>query len=336
MNLSLHGSLSEATRVFPPTGASVFALASILHSWQQCAVAQLNVRSKAIVAVRWSERQRQFALLRECLVVWCTSTAESHSLELLLAQERFERANAECRRLRVHDEQLSAEVDRLRAVTEESQAKAKLAELELKRRSQCEFADLRELQQELVHLRAEVAAAAIPGVHPCNVSPRVSQVGTRSQKAMMSQALRGAAQCMLSTFWEKMPRAWLRLYLLVWRSQVGAHDLELTVVDHCSMADSQLLCGRVVAAWHALIEYGRCHRAIEHFASSVTARHWKFLVRVVLLGWRAQAIMLASRNNHCWPSTKATSISPFHKIKLQDSHGLEKNSAPALDSLQTC
>lgn len=209
-------------------------------------------------------------------------------MQVLVMRERLQLVDAECCVLRGEDERLRVQAERCMAQAKAAESRCSLAEGELLRRSQQEFAQLREVEMELAKLRAAAVASTVPALHIDLVSATAYTLGraalstARSPKAIATVA-GGMAVC----FTNAAARAWVRLYLLAWRALTGTRELVLDLASHCSDSDTALFAFRALALWRLAVQRLRSRVSAVRLADVIHSQRITVVAHMVLRSWHA-------------------------------------------------
>jgi hypothetical protein len=246
-----------------------------------------NFRQVGVAAALLIRSGRQ-SVTEQCFLLWRTFVAEALAMQVIVMRERLQRADAECCVLRGEDERLRAEVERCKAIAGEAEFKSASAEGELRRRSQQEFAQFREVQVELAKLRAKSVASTVPAFHIDPVSAAAYSLGSAAVTAATEpHTIATVAGGMAASFTTAATRTWIRLYLLAWRSETSTQELVLAVASQSASAEACVLASRILALWRLHIRRGRYYFATLRLAELLQTQYLFSLLHAVLRSWHA-------------------------------------------------
>jgi hypothetical protein len=258
---------------------------TILHPLQFSLV---RCRKPGVIAVSLLERAGWKSLAQQCILSWRNFVAEGLAMQVILMRERLQRADSECCVLRGEDERLRAEAERCKALLGEAELRSATAEQELYKRSREEFSQLREMQIELAKLRSKSVASTAPTFNLDPICATTYLIGSAVvASAKTPQAIATVTGGMVASFTMSSVRAWMKLYLLSWRSLAANQELVLALAAQASAVDACLCASRIFSMWRWNVPRARAHQAKLRIGEIMQKQYVFSLAHAILRAWHS-------------------------------------------------
>lgn len=252
------------------------------------------------------ERRDCVALLHQCLLKWQSAKAESRAIQVFVMRERLEKADAECCVLRRSQEEAHKELQHCQAQVDDGKSRLQWAEGELVRRSEQEFARLRELEAELAQLQAEGRTASADTRGHSSGSDAIHRSGVSRGAALGVTAahLRASASLLVQLCWSS------------WAACISMLQVTAELLDQCAVADVVAQCSHAILVWRFAVYRVRARRASGGLLAKLSDRRAGRPASLLLHAWRAVACGAADEHGTALNGDLASEVAGSSSLPL--------------------